>query len=256
MSYTVMRQGGYTPLDCVKFAVELGMDGIDWVTTYGEDPRYLKKISDEAGLPVVAYTFFVRESDCTNLESYMEKSLDEAAILGAPLVMIPPSNFPGVEDPAENRKRWCEVLCRTAPIAEARNITLTVENFPGAGSAFVTADDFYEAKALVPSLKLTYDDGNAATGEDPVESVKRCIKDIVHVHFKDWNFSTSEGRLMKNGLYGTPALIGEGDVPSLAVLEELERSGYNGYINIEYESNHYPAREAIAKALQFLKQGK
>ena len=35
MTYTMMRQGTFTPADCVRVAAQLKMDGIDWVTTYG-----------------------------------------------------------------------------------------------------------------------------------------------------------------------------------------------------------------------------
>ena len=58
MTYTMMRQPGYTPADCVRVAAELKMDGIDWVTTYGEDPELLKKMSDDAGLVVAAVPEF------------------------------------------------------------------------------------------------------------------------------------------------------------------------------------------------------
>ena len=43
MTYTLMRQGCFTPEDCVRVAAELGMEGIDWITTYGRDPKELKK---------------------------------------------------------------------------------------------------------------------------------------------------------------------------------------------------------------------
>ena len=167
---------------------------------------------------------------------------------------IPPLPFPDVADPVENRKRWCDVLAQAAPLAEARGVSLTVENFPGVSSAFVTAADFYEAKRQVPYLKLTYDDGNAATGEDPVESLKKCFKDVAHVHFKDWDFCDDSGAMkMRNGKFGTAALVGEGDIPSAAVFKTLKELDYKGYINIEYESMKYKADEAVRRALEFLR---
>ena len=254
MTYTVMRQKTYTVEECVKIASDLKMDGIDWVTTYNRDPKELKKLSDDAGLPVVAHTFFLRDKAEPTFIGTAERSLDAACVLGAPVVMIPPAPFPEITDPAENRKRWCEVLAQVAPLAEARGLILTVENFPGAASAFVTAADFYEAKKQIPYLKLTYDDGNAATGEDPVESLKKCFKDVAHVHFKDWDFCDDSGAIkMRNGKFGTAALIGEGDVPSAAVFKTLKELDYKGYINIEYESMKYKADEAIRRALEFLR---
>ncbi|MBR7145222.1 MAG: sugar phosphate isomerase/epimerase [Lentisphaeria bacterium] len=259
MTYTLMRQGCFTPEDCVRVASELGMEGIDWITTYRRDPRELKKMSTDAGLSVAAHTFFFRGDDFKdfNYKSVGQKSMDDACILGAPVIMIVPVPFAGVEDAAENRKRWTEILANVAPYAEERNLAMTVENFPGLYSPFVTADDFYEVKKQVPSLKLTFDNGNAASGEDQVESLKRCFADVVHVHFKDWDIidHAEDGwRPMQDGRFYRAALIGEGKVDSRATLKTLEELGYDGFINIEYESNKYPGDEAVKRALEYLRK--
>ena len=259
MTYTLMRQGCFTPEDCVRVAAELKMDGIDWITTYGRDPGELRKMSVDANLEVAAHTFFFRGDDFKdyNYKSVGAKSMDDACILGAPVIMIVPVPLPGITDPAENRKRWIEILGNVAPLAEERNLAMTVENFPGPASAFVTSDDFYEAKKQVPGLKLTFDNGNAASGEDQIESLKRCFDDVVHVHFKDWLISDTEfpnSRLMRDGRYYQAALIGEGNIDSRATLKTLEELGYDGFINIEYENNKYPGDEAVKKALEYLKK--
>jgi len=108
----------------------------------------------------------------------------------------------------------------------------------------------------VPSLKLTFDNGNASTGEDQLASLRACADDIVHVHFKDWERSETpvDGmRQMLDGAYYRPALIGEGVVDSRATVRELERIGYKGFINIEYEGNKYPGDEAVRRVLDFLR---
>ena len=110
MTYTMMRQKCYTPEDCVRVAKELDMDGIDWVTTYDRDARELKKLSDDAGLPVVAHTFFLRKDDMPQLESVAARHLDDAVTLGAPVVMIPPSPHPDVTTVEECRKLWIGIL--------------------------------------------------------------------------------------------------------------------------------------------------
>ena len=256
MTYTMMRQKCFTPEDCVRVAVELGMDGIDWVTTYDRDPRELKKLSDDAGLPVAAHTFFLRKDDMPQLESSAARHLDDAVTLGAPVVMIPPAVHPGITTLEECRKLWIGILQKVAPLAAERGIALSVENFPNPISAVVTADDFYALKAEVPGLKLTFDNGNAASGEDQIASLKRCYRDIVHVHFKDWQRrdDPAEGwKLMRDGRYYQAALIGEGVVDSRATLRELEKLGYDGFINIEYENLTYRGDEAIKRALEYLR---
>lgn len=255
MTYTLMRQQGYTVHDCVRVAKELHMEGIDWVTTYGEDPALLRKMSEDAGLTVAAHTFFIRGTDLENMESVASRSLDDACVLGAPLVMVVPIPM-GFVEPEKNRDVWRTILQRIAPLAQERDLILTVENFPGLNSPVVTSDDFYDLKKDVPSLKLTFDNGNASTGEDPISSLKRCAEDIAHVHLKDWYRSTEapEGyRQMRNGAWYKAALIGEGAVDSRATLKALEEISYSGFINIEYEGNDYPAHEAVRKVLEYLR---
>ena len=256
MTYTLMRQGSFTVTDCVRIAAELKMEGIDWVTTYGEDPALLRKMSEDAGLKIAAHTFFLRPAEGETDISVAERSLDNACILGAPVVMSPTTPLAGVTDREESRKLWIEKLAAVAPLAEKRNLVFTVENFPGIVSPFVTADDFSKAKAVIPSLKLTFDNGNAATGEDQIDSLKRCFKDIVQVHLKDWERSETalEGmRAMMDGAYYKPALIGEGCIDSRATVKTLEELGYDGFINIEYEGSKYPADQGMKQVLEYLR---
>ncbi len=258
MTYTMARQGTYGVEDFVRTAAELKMDGIDWVTTYGRNPDELKKLTADAGLPVAAYTFFLSKL-VQKLDGWLDEGklgIETAVRLGAPVAMIPTPGIKEVASREENRRIWIEALAKVVEIADQAGVALSVENFPGILSPFVTAADFHEAKKQIPSLKLTFDNGNAATGEDPVASLRACAKDIVHVHLKDWDRKDepAEGfREMLDGRYYCPALVGEGVVDSRATLRELEKIGYAGYVNIEYENNKYPAAEGIRRVLEYLR---
>jgi sugar phosphate isomerase/epimerase len=169
--------------------------------------------------------------------------------------MIPTMQRPDL-DRLAFRARWIEALEQIAPLAAQAGVVLTIENFPGCASAFVTAADFCAAKQRVPSLKLTFDSGNAAGGEDPVASYQACAADVVHVHLKDWTVrdEPTEGyRQMLNGKYFRSALIGEGDMPTAAVWQALRTAGYKGFVNIEYEGNEIPAAEAMRRAVTYLR---
>lgn len=254
MSYTMARQGVGVE-DIVRCAEELKLEGIDWVSTYDRKPQDLRAMSAAAGLAIACHTFFLRSFPDGDWLGEARRGLDDAQALGAPVVMIPTMQRPDLERLAF-RERWIQALEQIAPLAAQAGVVLTIENFPGAASAFVTAADFHVAKARVPSLRLTFDSGNAAGGEDPVASYQACAGDVVHVHLKDWAVRSepTEGfRPMLNGKYFRPALIGEGDMPTAAVWQAMGQAGYQGFANIEYEGNEIPAAEAMRRAVAYLR---
>ena len=256
MTYTMALQG-FGVEDFIKTAVDCKMDGIDWITTYGRDPKDLKKMSHDAGLEIACHTFFAQKflNGEENWLDDIKQSIENAVILGAPVVMIPTCTKPDMNRDAF-RNMWIEGLKQIAPLTDDAGLILTVENFPGKLSAFVTADDYFKAKAEVPQLKLTYDNGNAASGEDSIESFKRCADDVVHAHFKDWDISVTpqEGyNEFLDGKYYKPALISQGDVDTAGVWKAMKEYGYKGFINIEYESNAIKADKATQIAVDYLR---
>lgn len=261
MTYTVSRQKEFFDLTkMLDLTVELGMEGVDFVTLHDENPRTLRKMCDDRGLKVVCHTFPADLNHPTADErnaglELCKRGVENAVILGAPTVMIP-THVKQDRTSAQSRRNWIEGLKDAAPVAKDAGVTLTVENFPGKLSPFVTAAHFLEAAAEVPGLKLTFDAGNAATGENPVDSFQQTAKYAVHAHFKDWDFSKTpaEGfREMLDGNYYRPALIGEGCVPHRQVLSAMKTAGYDGYINIEYEGNKYDPYEGIRRAVAYLR---
>lgn len=259
MTYTMARQGCYGVEDFIKTAVDCKLEGIDWITTYGRDPKELKKMSEDAGLEVAAHTFFiqkfVRREDGWLDEA--KKSIQDAVELGAPIVMIPSPPRIETDDRRKGQKEWIGALSKVAELTDDAKLVLTVENFPGKFSPFITSTDFLEAQKEIPQLRLTYDNGNAASGENPVESFKKCVPYVVHAHFKDWDIidHPEEGfREMSDGKFYRAALIGEGNVDTVGCWNAMKEYGYNGYINIEYENNKYPASEGIRKVAEYLRE--
>ena len=256
MTYTMARQG-FSVKDVIKTAVDCKMEGLDWVTTYGKNPEDLKKMSHDAGLEIACHTFMASKF-LAGEEDWLDEvkqSIEDAVILGAPIVMIPTCTKADMDRDAF-RDMWIAGLKQVAPLTDNAGLILTVENFPGKLSSFVTADDYYKAKAEIPNLKLTYDDGNSATGEDPVDSFKQCADDIVHAHFKDWYIfdRDEEGcRTSLIGKYFKPALIGQGDIDTAGVWKAMKEYGYNGFINIEYEGDDIKADKATQIAVDYLR---
>ncbi len=261
MTYTVSRQKEHFDLRrMLRLTRELDLDGIDFVTLHDQDPRDLRHMCDDLAIPVVCHTFHAdlnfpdaagRGPGLDNVK----RGLDAAVELGAPVIMIP-TPAKAEQDSATSRANWIAGLKEAAPLAADAGIVLTVENFPGKESPFVIADHLLEAVNAVDGFKITYDNGNAGSGEDPAESFERSAAHVVHAHFKDWDIKQEpeEGyRQMMDGRYYKSALIGEGSLNHKACLAAMDKAGYAGCINIEYEGNKYDPYEAITRAVEYLR---
>lgn len=263
MSYTMSRQKESFDLrEMLKLTAELNLDGIDFVRLHDTPARELRKMTDDLGIPVVCHTFFASLNHATSAERQpaldaVKEGVEAAVELGAPTVMIPTPNKGDTFTRDQARSNWIEGLKEAKPIADEAGVTLTVENFPGANSPFVLADDVLHAVNEVPGLKLTFDSGNAGSGEDPATSFQECSDYVVHAHFKDWYRSDSpdEGyRQMLDGRYYKSALIGEGVIDHKSVMRAMKAAGYNGCVNIEYEGNEYAADDAVRRATDYLRR--
>ena len=261
MSYTWSRQPQHFDLlKMLQQVRELDMAGVDFVTLHDRSAKELRALAGDCGVPVVCHTFFADVSQPdgdarTKALDAARRGIEAAVVLGAPTVMVV---TPGKAGVPRNRQRrdWIAGLQRVQPFAAAAGVALTVENFPGADSPFVVADDVLEAMRDVPGLRLTFDAGNAASGEDPVESFHRSAPFVVHAHFKDWTVRPDAApgfRPMLDGRHYKSALIGEGVVDHRACLAAMAAAGYPGCINIEYEGNDYPPAEAVRRAVTYLR---
>ena len=263
MSYTMARQVEKLDVPAMmKLTRELDFDGIDFVSLHDNRPEDLRKMADDIGVPIICHTFFADDLNHPEPQQRREgletcrRGIEAAVILGAPVIMIPTPAKEGKPREA-SRRDWIEGLKEVASLTRSAGIQLTIENFPGVDSPFVIADDLLEGIAEVPGLKITYDSGNAFTGEDPLDSFFRTAEYTVHVHFKDWTTSPSPKQgyyPMLDGRYYRPALIGEGEVDNEAILQALQDRRYDGYINIEYQGDDYPADEALRRAVAYLRE--
>ncbi|MBL4701521.1 MAG: sugar phosphate isomerase/epimerase [Phycisphaeraceae bacterium] len=259
MSYTMSRQPNFDLTEMFDLTAELKLDGIDLVTLHGSTASELRKMADDRAIPVVAHTFmadlnFPTEAERSKAVDDARRGIEAAVVLGAPTVMIPTPAKAGV-DRNESRKNWIAGLQEVIPFANEAGVNLTVENFPGAGSPFVIASDLLEAVQQVPGLKITYDNGNAFSGEEPIQSFKDVAEHVVHVHFKDWKIvEEGQGMKMLNGKTMASDLIGEAALDTKGCLKALEDANYDRCINIEYEGNKYNAADAIRKATKYLRR--
>jgi len=264
MSYTLAKQ---LPPDekldiraMCELTRELGIDAVDFVTTHGSDPGEIRSLLDDYGLHVVAYTFNadINHGSASERQSGIEqikRGVETARLLGTYRTMIPTPGREGFTR-EQSRDNYIAGLAEGLDIATDAGVTLTVENFPGALSPFVTSDDVLYAVHALPGLMLTFDNGNVLTGgEAPAQCFVRTKDYIVHSHFKDWTVvEDGQGRKGVDGRSYRPALIGEGIVDHMSCIQAMAQAGYEGYINIEYEGDDYPAAVAVRKAVGYLRE--
>jgi sugar phosphate isomerase/epimerase len=242
-----------------RLAQELHLDGVDMVTTYGRDPREIRKLLDGHGLKTVCHTFHadLNHPDAAGRRAGVETvkaGLAAAQILGTDKIMVVTPGRAGTPR-AVSRRNFIAGLREVMPLARQAGITVTIENFPGADSPFVVASDVLEAFREVPGLKLTFDSGNVATGgEDPAESFRKCAGYAVHAHFKDWDVvAAPAGMPGVDGRRYCGALIGEGILDHRSCLAAMKQAGYQGYIDLEYEGNKYAPAEATRRIAHYLR---
>ena len=235
---------GKTPEIAVRTAKEIGFTAIDWVTLCGKTPEYLRRITLDAGLEIGTYTFVLKDFPDGNWRDTAKREIGNAAALGASAVMLPTSEIAGITDRTQARREWIGALSEIVPLADHSNLVFTIENYAGICSPCITFDDFMELRKAVPSLCLTFDSGNAFTGEDPVDSLRKSIPYMRNVHIKDWIASGSPRSAgncrMPDGQYYDMALPMSGIVPVREIMAGLARLGYRNNIVLEYLYADYP----------------
>ena len=142
------------------------------MTLHDTPPGELRMLANDYGLTIACHTFFadLSLSDQASRQAGIEaikRGVEAAVLLGTDRVMIPTPGREG-QPREETRRNYIAGLQGVADFALQAGITLTVENFPGAGSPFVIAADMLQLVREVPGMKITYDNGNVFTGgEDP-----------------------------------------------------------------------------------------
>jgi sugar phosphate isomerase/epimerase len=266
MTYTVAR--GLAPGEAFdieglcKFTRELGLDAIDWVTTYGHDPAQVRRITDDYGLRNICYTFVCDLNFPTSREraagrDAFRRGIETAVALGADKVMLPIAGKEGLSRETSFRNVISGLL-EVIDFAEAARVTVTVEHFSTPTAPFVVSGDMNRAIAEVPQLRVTLDSGNCFMGgESARDAFVNSAQYVVHAHFKDWEVCTADTAGARQGLDGRfyrATLVGDGHVDNAEVAAAMREYGYSGYINFEYEGSELSPREATIEGVRRMRQ--
>ncbi len=204
--------------EILAIAARCGMGAIDWIGLHGTTAKVLKKMSRDAGIPIAAHTLYRSDGvygDPEDMDTF-RVALDAACEMEAPVLMVPPFATRDQISPADDRARYIDFYGKAMQFSRKTPVQLTMESTGFLNSPITSAAECLEVLRAVPGLKLTFDFGNAATVEDPIDSFLQLRSYIVHWHFKDWYISDAafeHSDLKRCGGYFADAMIGDGDLP-------------------------------------------
>ncbi len=252
----LLKSGELNQLELISKVKEMGFDAIEFIDLSPhngmEVKDYAKLLRDEServGLPIVNYTI---GAELLNrpLKEETERlfgQVDIAEILGAKGMRhdatggfnAPQNKICGFDQALPVLIEGCRAVTE---YAKEKGISTMVENHG------FFAQDSVRVEKLVTGVAdenfgLLIDMGNFACADDPSEkAVGRLAGYAKHVHAKDFHIKSGSGFnpgrgffTSRGGNYLRGAIIGHGDIPVVQCLSVLKRSGYDGYVSIEFE---------------------
>jgi sugar phosphate isomerase/epimerase len=167
-----------------------------------------------------------------------QKNLDEgrrfidlAQQINCPYVRVFPNNFPKDQERSQTIDLITQGLLELAEHAKGSPVTVLMETH----GDLVRTDDLLSIMHAAPHSHagLVWDISNmwTVTREDPAEVYRKLRKYIRHTHIKD-------AKIVDDKLQYR--LLGEGEVPVFAAIDELIRDNYKGFYSFEWEKLWHP----------------
>ena len=247
IAYSTLACPQWTIEEAVTAAVQYGYDAIEWRLADGEliSPetpqsvlRRLRDVPVAHGIAIACLDTscqVVRATAQQRAETIeaAHRMIDMAAYLGASFVRVFGGPLPDGTSHASMIAPTAEVLNNIGTYAATRNITVTLETHDSwSESANVLALIRATASSAV---KVLWDIHHTyRSGETPAQSVETLGSSIAYVHVKD-------GRPLPDIPDAWElCLLNEGVVPLQEAYTALKKSGYDGYISLEWEKKWHP----------------
>ena len=262
MSGVFLQVPGTTIKGMFEFSRELGIKGVDFCNTHilPVKPQELRRMCDDFGIKAVCNTVMndinapgmTKEKWLDNIKRIVENAL----ILQTNKIMLPTPGKPGVEKEI-TRQKWIDNLGEAVEVGEDAGVLVSIESYVADAiwSPFMSADDILLAIKAVPGLKVTFDSGNHGVVEDPSGAFQKLAPYVIHSHFKDWEISVEKSVgsfLMPDGKYYRMTPIGNGVIDNASCLKNMQKSNYNGFVDIEYFGGKSEPLEAIKTSCTYV----
>ncbi len=253
----LLNEKKYTQLDLIKAAKDMGFEGIEYTDLMPpegvSDLEYAATLRAEAekqGMEIVNYTIGANFLSEKGLEKEVERlcgQVDVAEALGAKGMRHDATGgFNGEEKTYKSFDSALPVLAegcrRVTEYAAKKGIKTMVENHGYFCQDSDRVEKLVNAVAN-PNFGLLIDMGNFLCADDePAKAVGKVASYAKHVHAKDFIKKSGNGPDPGNGFFRTRGgdylrgtVVGHGDVPVYQCLQTLIRSGYDGFVSIEFE---------------------
>ncbi|AJY76670.1 sugar phosphate isomerase/epimerase family protein [Paenibacillus beijingensis] len=244
-----LYDGTWNNEDFIAFAAEAGAEGVELLNMFWKNDDELDRVKEALernGLKLACFgagNNFAEPDEVKRRQQVddIRTAVDRAAALGASVVRV----FAGDRKEGvsyDDAKLWiAEGLKEAAAYAEAKGIALCLENHGVfAGKAHQVLEIIQQVDS--PALRSTFDMGNFLLVDDnPSEAIVKLLPYLSHVHVKDFvkvpeNY---EGLAFKalNGERFAGKVPGEGSVDIGYVFDQLQLSGYEDWLTVEYEGD-------------------
>ena len=253
----LINVGKETQISIMKKAKEMGFDGIEFTDLSPDEgiseAQYAEMIREESeklSLPVTAYTISANLLKDTGVDAEVERlynKVDIAEILGTKIMRHDAAW--GMPDTMKANAGFEQVLpvlvdgcSRVTGYAQAKGIVTCIENH-----GFFCQDSERVEKIITgvgnSNFGVLLDIGNfCCVDENSASAAGRLAPYIKHIHAKDFHIKNGNGLnpgkgffKSRGGNYLRGSIIGHGDIPVMQCISIAEKSGYDGFVSIEFE---------------------
>ena len=237
---------GWDLQEAVDHYAQAGVSGItvwrQWLE--GRDPWRAGESIRAAGLKIVSLCrggFYPAVEEKSRRDAIQEnkRAIEEAAALGAPLVVLVCGAVPG-QSLIESRKQITDGIAATLPLAESLGIKLAIEPLHpmyaddrSAINSLASANDVCD-KLNHPLVGIAYDVYHLWWDPDLEEQTQRTVESnrLFAYHVCDWMTPTTD-------LLNDRGLMGEGCIDLRGIRAMVEKNGFSGMIEVEIFSNRW-----------------
>ncbi len=246
--------------DFVRTAKALGVEGVELLDFFYHDKANwepetteIQRALDDTGLPVGVFSVSndfskANQADRDAEVDLIRRGVDQAKVYGAEVVRV----FAGDSMPSVNRDEifgwFLHGLCEASYYAAEKGVKLALENHGLiAGRSDQVEDLIHKVRIATgtDTLGANADTGNfLLVNEDSADGIRGVAKYAYMCHFKDFEMAppdwTGPSYEAVDGTRFIGSAIGEGAVDLGVCVSELRNYGFDGWLNIEYESDEDP----------------